>query len=121
MSDRADRLASALKIETLDGPARTLAEQAVIITRRLEMIDDQLSGRDNSWWYIRQRVPDHVEIKISGPMAEERQQAIALGVVLDKLARELSKEQGAAPSEDIADELARRRDERLAQGKDAAL
>ena len=113
MGERARRLADDLQVDTLDGAARALAEEAVLIVQRLEMIDDQLSGRDNSWWYIRQRVPDHVEIKIGGPMQEARQQA----AVLAGLLRDLEKLTGAKaedPGMDLADELANRRDQRLA-------
>lgn len=116
MGERASRLALDLKLDTLSGPARVLADEAVLITERLENIDAQLRGRDDSWWYIRQRVPDHVEIKISGPLAEARQQAIALNVVLTSLAR-LTGQEAPASGMDLADELAQRRNERLAQGK----
>lgn len=116
MSERAQRLAAELKVDTLTGAARAMADEAVLIVERLENIDAQLRGRDDSWWYIRQRVPDHVEIKVSGPLQEARQQAVALNVLLTSIAKltgaELPGEVG-----DIADDLAARRNQRLAQGK----
>lgn len=116
MGERAQRLARDLAVETLTGAARALADEAVLILERLENIDAQLRGRDDSWWYIRQRVPDHVEIKISGPLAEARQQQVALNVLLTSLAK-LTGQQMPDTGADIADDLAARRNARLAQGK----
>lgn len=115
MGERASRLALELNVGTLTGAARAMADEAVLIVERLENIDAQLRGRDDSWWYIRQRVPDHVEIKISGPLQEARQQAVALNVLLTSLAR-LTGQEVPDAGRDLADELAARRNERLAQG-----
>lgn len=113
MGERADRLRDDLQVNALHGPARALADEAVLILGRLETLEAQLAGDPDAFWKIRQRVPDVVEIQVTQPMQEARQQGLALARVLDLLVKLTGKEV-EAPAGDFADELARRRQERLA-------
>lgn len=108
---RADRLARELDAESLTGSARALAEQAVIIMRRLEELDAVLAGRSDAWINVQARLGGEVaEVTVNGPLAEERQQALAFRAVVGELAKLTGQEK---PTEqiDVADELARKRDE----------
>lgn len=114
MTDRADRLRAALKVEALTGSARVLAEEAVLITGRLEELDAILSGRADAWLGITQRLGAEVaEVTVNAPLAEARQQALALKGVLAELAKHMD-QTPAAPMASTVDEIGKKRAERLA-------
>jgi hypothetical protein len=112
MGDRAECLADELKRDTLTGPARVLADQAVIITERLEELDRVLRGTADCWLGVVERLGGEVaEVTISQPLAEERQQAMALKGVLAELAKHLDLAP-AAPVASVTDQLKAKREAR---------
>jgi len=115
MGDRAARLAADLKVDTLSGPARALAEEAVLVVERLESLDAQLQGREDTWLGVRRILgTDVAVVEINAPLAEARQQGLALRALL----ADFVKLTGAAPVEvpaSKADELAKKREDRRAQ------
>jgi len=113
VSTGSDRLAADLKVETLAGPERALAEEAVRIKARLDAIDLWISGDHDTWFEVAERWKDAPELVLSAPLVEARQQALALRAVLS----ELVKMQGASaepaqPAASKSDELRKRREER---------
>lgn len=116
MTIGSDRLAAELKVETLSGAARALAEEAVRIKARLDSLDLWISGDHDTWFEVAERWQGSPEIVINAPLVEARQQALALRAVLS----ELTKIQGvqdlpATPVTSTSDELRKRREERLAK------
>lgn len=84
---------------------------------RLDNLDRYLQGDADAWLNIIERLPDHVaEITVDKALAEARQQALALATITKTLAG-LSAEMPAAVSVDPADELKRKRAERLAAAR----
>lgn len=114
MSEAADRLATDLKVARLTGPARALAQEAVRIKGRLDELDRVLTGEPDAWLAIVERMPPTVaEVTIVKPLAEARQQALALAAVLKAL-HSLAEDAGKTEEKpaSTADELAKRRKER---------
>lgn len=115
MGERAGRLARELDVEKLTGPARALADEAVLITERLERLDATLQGEPDAWLGIVERMPPTVaEVVIDKPLAEVRQQGLALRAVLAELVKLMGVERGSEEAPDRADELAKRRRDRVA-------
>jgi hypothetical protein len=115
MGERADRLETSLNVATLTGPARALAEEAVLIVRRLESLDQILAGSEDEWLGIQQKLGDDVAtVTINAPLAEVRQQGLALRAVLDTLAKFTGKEV-PVPQASTVDEIARKRAARRQQ------
>jgi hypothetical protein len=114
MGKRADALAEQIKRDSLTGIARALADEAVLTVERLEHLDQILQGEPHAWLGIVTRMPpDVAEVVIKAPLAEVRQQAMALKALL----AELAKITGAAvpvPAASKADEVAAKRAKRLA-------
>lgn len=109
---RAERLAVDLKLDSLSGPARALAEEAVLTVGRLENLDRILQGDPDAWLGIVTRLsPDVAEVVINAPLAEVRQQAMALKGLLAELAK-LTGEEVAAPPASKADEVKAQREKR---------
>lgn len=109
---RAERLAQELGVEKLTGAARALADEAVLITGRLESLDRILAGSEDEWLGIQQRLgSDVATVTVNAPLAEARQQAVALRAILESLAKLTGKEQVQAPASSV-DEVAKRRAER---------
>src|SRR3982750_703471 len=116
MGERADRLAADLKVSALSGPARALAEESVKVLERLEYLDAQLQGEESTWLGIRLHLPESVAaVEINAPLAEARQQGLALRALLAEYAKLAGVEAPAAPASKV-DDLAKRRAERLAGG-----
>ena len=115
VTTRAERLAADLKVDTLSGPARALAEEAVLTVGRLEHLDRSLRGDPDAWLDIVTRMPPTVaEVVINAPLAEVRQQAMALKGLLAELAK-LTGQEMPAPPVSKADEVAEARKRRLAE------
>lgn len=114
MAERADRLRADLKVDTLSGPARALAEEACLTLERCEQLDRFLQGHPDAWMGIQARMPpDVAEVVVNAPLAEVRQQQLALKGLL----AELAKLQGVEPVPPLAsavDALAQKRAARLA-------
>jgi len=114
---RAERLEAELKVSTLTGAARALAEEAVLTVVRLEHLDRVLQGEADAWLDIVTRMPPTVaEVVISAPLAEVRQQAMALKGLLSELGK-LTGQEVAAPVASAADEVKKRRDARIAEAR----
>jgi len=103
--------------EEAEGARRVLILEACRIADRLNRLDDLLAGDASAWMaFVAQRDNDEVvEIVIDKPLAEARQQAIALKQLVAEL------RQGAAgasqqPGQEVSvfDQLAARRAARLA-------
>lgn len=115
MSTGSERLAADLKVEGLTGPARALAEEAVRIKGRLDEIDYQLTGAP-AWFDLLTKAPETVaEVVVDKALAEARQQALALSSVLKTLAG--MNVEAAAPAADKADEVAKKRAEKLEKAR----
>lgn len=119
MGERSIRLASDLQVHTLNGTARVLAEEAVLITERLENLDAQLQGDPAAWFGIASRMPETVaEVTVDRALTEARQQALALATVLKTLAA-VKTDAPAVPVKDTADEVAAKRAAKLAAAQAA--
>lgn len=117
MGKRAEALATQIKLDTLTGIARALADEAVLTVERLEHLDRILQGDPDAWLDIVQRMPpDVAEVTINAPLAEVRQQAMALKALLAELSKALGHEV-AVPAATSFDDLAKKRQERLAGGQ----
>jgi hypothetical protein len=111
MGDRALRLANDLKVSTLSGAARALADEAVLITERLEQLDATLKGAPDAWLSIVVLMPATVaEVDVCKPLAEVRQQGLALKAVLAELRAQLGKADAPAAPSSVSDELKAQRD-----------
>lgn len=114
---RAERLEAELKVSTLTGAARALAEEAVLTVVRLEHLDRVLQGDADAWLDIVTRMPPTVaEVVISAPLAEARQQAMALKALLAELGK-LTGQEVPMPVASAADELKKKRDARIAAAR----
>lgn len=112
MGERAERLAAEIKRDTLTGIPRALADEAVLIVERLEILDATLQGDPAMWWKIKTQLPYEVaEVTINAPLAEARQQATALKGLLAELAKSLG-EAPAVPAPNVADQVGAARDAR---------
>src|SRR5690348_15706925 len=78
MTAGSDRLAQELKVDTLRGAERALAEEAVRIKARLGSLDLWISGDHDTWFDLANRVGSDVDLCINAPLGEARQQALAL-------------------------------------------
>lgn len=111
---RAEKLAAEIKRDTLTGIARALADEAVLTVERLEHLDRVLQGDPDAWLNIVERMPPTVaEVTINAPLAEVRQQAMALKALLAELSKVLGAPV-AVPATSSVDEIGRKRAERLA-------
>jgi hypothetical protein len=120
MTTRAERLAADLGVERLAGAARVLADEAVLITGRLEQLDKVLSGDPDAWLGISMRMPAEVaEVTVNAPLAEARQQALALKGVLAELRAVQSGAPEVPAGNGKADELRQRRAEKRKQALEA--
>lgn len=122
VSERSSRLADDLKVTSLAGPARVLAEEAVRIVERLDNLDRSLRGDADAWLDIVTRMPETVaEVTVDKLLGEVRQQGLALATVLKTLAA-LTGDEAAVPTPvvDTADEVKKRREEKRAAARLAA-
>lgn len=116
MGARAERLWNDLKVSTLSGPARALAEEACLVLGRLENLERQLSGDPDAWFGIVSRMPEGaVEVVVNAPLAEARQQGLALKGLLAELGKLTGVETPAVVPVSRTDELRKRREERRGQ------
>jgi len=116
MTTGSDRLAAELKVESLSGPARALAEEAVRIKARLDSLDLWISGDHDTWFELAERWKGSPEVVINAPLVEARQQALAFRAVVSELTKlQAVQDPPAAPVTSTSDELRKRREERLAQ------
>lgn len=114
MSAGSDRLEADLQVETLSGAARVLAEEAVRIKARLDQLDGWIRGTHKTWFVLGDALDGEVSLVINAPLGEARQQVLALRSVLAELAK-LQGTEPVAPPSSLADDLKKRRDERMAK------
>lgn len=114
MSEGSDRLARDLKVDTLSGPARVLAEEAVRVKSRLDGLDGWIRGSHKSWYVLGDLLDGEVSLVINAPLGEARQQALALRQILESLGKLAAAEPEVRPISQ-SDELKKRREERRTQ------
>lgn len=114
MSAGSDRLAKDLEVESLSGPARALAEEAVRMKARLDQLDGWIRGTSKHWFVLGNMLDGQVELVINAPMGEARQTALALKGILAEL-RQVMANAPAAPVASVADDLKKRREDRRAK------
>lgn len=99
-------LADDINLEALTGPARALADEACRIKARLDKLDAIITGTDDAWLDVQEKAGD-LEVTINRPLAEARQQALALRAVLAELRSTQGVKDAPPPAAaDPADELA---------------
>jgi hypothetical protein len=114
VNPRAEKFAEEIKLTSLIGPARALADEAVLVVDRLEDLDKVITGRADSWLGIMQRAAgtEIAEITINVPLAEARQQQMTLRALLSELAKVQGQAEPVKAPVSKSDELAARRSER---------
>lgn len=95
-----------------------LETELVRLKERLDVMDRQIGGDQDAWWRITTNLPETVaEVTVDKVLAEARQHALALATViktLDALEGETAQEQ---PKSDAADEVKKRREQKLAEAR----
>jgi hypothetical protein len=116
MSEGSERLAADLQVETLKGAERALAEEAIRIKARLDTLDRWISGDEETWFELANRLGRDVDLTINAPLTEARQQALAMRAVLSELVKlQGSQDQPAEPPRSATDEIRKKREERRAR------
>ncbi len=83
------------------------------IKARLDTLDRILAGSEDEWLGIQQRLGSEVaEVTINAPLAEARQQALALATITKTLASLGEGEDSGKGVADPADEFTQRREQR---------
>lgn len=93
------------------------------LKERLDVMDRQIGGDQDAWWRITTNLPETVaEVTVDKVLAEARQTALALATVIKTLdALENEREQSPGkPAADPADEVKRKREEKLAEARKKA-
>lgn len=90
-----------------------LETEADRIKVRLDNLNRFLTGEPDAWFEIMQHMnPEVAEISINAPLAEARQQALALVAVTKAIAALMGEEKAPADTADPADAVANKRKER---------
>jgi hypothetical protein len=90
-----------------------LVTEAGRLKERLDRLNLQLQGDPDAWLEIVQRMPpDVAEVTVDKPLAEARQTALALATVVKTLDGTATGEEAPGKSEDPADEIQRKREEK---------
>lgn len=89
--------------------------EAVRIKGRLDRLNAQLDGDPDAWLAITLRMPSEVaEVTVDKALAEARQQALALATIVRTLdGTAAGQSEGTPATEDPADEIRRKREEKL--------
>lgn len=96
-----------------------LEVEADRVKARLDQLDRYLTGDQDAWLSITLRMPpDVAEVTIDKALSEARQQALALTTITRTLAS-LKIEAAASTGPDPADEVKRKREEKLAAARAA--
>lgn len=92
--------------------------EAERLKARLDTLERQIAGDSDAWLQITTKVADTVaEVYVDKVLAEARQHALAYATVLSTLDRLSGQVQEVAPAPDVADEVAKRRADRLAAAR----
>ena len=98
-----------------------LVAEAGRIKARLDTLDRILAGSADEWLGIQEKLGSEVaEVTINAPLAEARQQALALATITKTLATLAGEDTGQAPAGDPSDEVAKRRQEKLDAARKAS-
>jgi len=101
--------------------ARVLAlkTEAGRLKDRLDTMQRQLEGDQDAWWHITTNLPETVaEVTVDKVLAEARQTALALATVVKTLdALEGQEKPTTAAVTDAADEVKRKREDKLKQAR----
>jgi len=104
--------------------ARILAleTEAQRLKDRLDILNRQIEGDEDAWWQITTNMPgDVATVEVRPVLAEARQYALALATVSKTLdALEGSEQAPAVPVADAADEVKKRREQKLAEARKRA-
>jgi hypothetical protein len=96
-----------------------LQVEAERIKARLDTLDNILAGSEDEWLGIQQSLnSDVATVTINAPLAEARQQALALATITKTLATLVDESAGQA-SGDPTDEFTTRREEKLREAQKA--
>jgi hypothetical protein len=105
--------------------ARLLALQteAQRLKDRLDILNRQIEGDQDAWWSITTHMPETVaEVQVDKVLAEARQYALALATVVKTLdALEGAEQEDQKPVADAADEIRKRREQKLETARKKAL
>lgn len=99
--------------------AQVLAEEACRIADRLERLDGILRGKDAEWLTFREieEGSGQIAVYVNDVLEQARKQELALKQLVAEIRQSTAGgEQGAEPT-DVADELQKKREARLAQSR----
>jgi hypothetical protein len=101
--------------------ARILAleTEAQRLKDRLDILNRQIEGDVDAWWQITTNMPgDVATVEVRPVLAEARQYALALATVAKTLdALSDAEQEPAKPAADAADEVKKRREQKLAEAR----
>lgn len=72
------------------------------IADRLQQIDDLLSGKKSAWMHVRTGRDQVLEVRVTDPLREARQQTSALVRLLGQIHRQRANIPGPDPDDDLA-------------------
>lgn len=105
-------------------PAERIAAlqvEAGRIRARLDTLNAILAGSEDEWLGIQQSLNSEVAtVTINAPLAEARQQALALATITKTLAALADIDEGKEPATTPADEVAAARERKLKEAQEAA-
>jgi hypothetical protein len=94
-----------------------LRVEAERLRDRLNVMNAQIDGDQDAWLHLTTKMPDTVaEVYVDKVLAEARQHALAYATVVKTL-ESLEGAAEQAPAVDVADEMAKRRAEKLAKAR----
>lgn len=100
---------------------KALELEAERLKVRLDTLERQIAGDHDAWLGIALRMSDTVaEVFVDKLLSEARQHALAYATVLSTLDRLNGQVREDAPAADVADEMARKRAEKLATARGSA-
>lgn len=115
LGERGRRLWRQSKPAHLPPAQRLLLEEACRIADRLERLDAILRGDERDWMRFQPDITGTVvRVVVDSVLAESRQQALALKALVSELRQGAATAQPSKSEESGLDELARKREERLA-------
>lgn len=98
---------------------RALTTEAQRLKDRLDTLNRQIEGDEDAWWVITTNLPgDVATVNVQPLLSEARQYALALATVVKTLdALEGAAQEPAQPAADAADEIRKRREDKLKEAQ----